>query len=143
MLIYPTGRPFFLLFTTVGMPQAYTPPTNVWTELLYGHFLYTASATVGTRAPIFEVLDSANRQYAVGDCGVNVTAGQTVAFTLNSNGLRSGSAGVATNFIPIPPNLIIPPGGLVRIRDNAAIDSAGDLANLRLCVAQSSMTKVQ
>jgi hypothetical protein len=93
-----------------------------WALLLSMAFLYTASATVGSRVIVLDVKDGAGNILFRGTLGTAVTAGQAVRLILGAGLATTGITAPLTQTLALPDGFSIPAGSTVTIFDNANID---------------------
>lgn len=93
-----------------------------WALLVSISALYTATATVNNRVPVFDIKDAAGNIIWRGTQGGNVTAGQAVRFLLGPGLLTAAIPAPLVTNIAIPDGMAIPPGGTLTVFDNANVD---------------------
>lgn len=96
--------------------------TSQWAKLVSFILTYVASATVGNRQVVVDVLDASANVIFKWHQATNITAGQT-AFLQGAGGIAN--AAVVTPIVqtmPIPDDCFVPPGGSIRVSDFANID---------------------
>src|SRR5215831_7686477 len=125
----------------VGNPQQYTLASQTlgagtgrvfsfgnpgWTTLISMAVLYTATATVGNRVPVFDLKDAAGNVLWRGALpSGNVTAGQAVRFNIGASLVTAApfTAPLMAN-IALPDGFALPPLATLTVLDNAAVDNA-------------------
>ncbi len=117
------------LTVTAPNPAPFTPliPAAQSVTLSGGNFVLTTSAVVGARLPAFAIINAAGlvvfRNLAV----VTVQASSVASFQLyNGAGGSINTGAGAPQPIYIPIGFVLGPGYALDIRDNGAIDPAGD-----------------
>ena len=106
--------------------KAFTVPGAETWKVMYGHVILTSTATVGNRQILLTVTDN------LGNVIYNSYAGNVQAASLAYNysfnqGIARETTVVANSLqVPIPTDLILLPGYVLRAYDVTAVDAAAD-----------------
>jgi hypothetical protein len=106
--------------------KSYTVPGGETWQLLYANVVLVTTATAGNRQMRFQVYDSANRSQGYISAGAVQTASTTRSYGFLQGIYRE--TGFIDNMIqiPIPIDLYLPAGSIIRFYDSAAIAPAAD-----------------
>lgn|SRR5215472_7372281 len=125
----------------VGNPQQYTLASQTlgagtgrvfsfnnpgWATLISIAVLYTATATVGNRVPVFDIKDGAGNVIWRGSLpSGNVTAGQAFRFNIGAGLVTAAPfAAPLVGNIALPDGFALPPLATLTVLDNAAVDNS-------------------
>lgn len=83
-------------------------------------FIYNASAAVANRTVVVSILEANNRVLYQVVAPLNITAGQSIEFSLAPGIALSANGSPPSVTMPIPANLVIPPGGKIQVTAQSA-----------------------
>ena len=125
--------------TTNDSDKLFTVPANTEWRIIMLLAELSSTATVGNRQLALRIQDADADLIGFFVAGLVQAASLTFAYQFLPGVARETAVVNANVFIPIPPDLWLPPGFMIRVVDDAAIDAAADDMVLQMLVDERTI----